>query len=154
MKSDLSRSAASSASLRSRSAVSMRKRSVTSAKVTRRGAVGQRRQAKRQDGAVVALDFAQIARRAARPRRWPGSAGPTSRRRRNLSAQAAAMARTCGSPRNSSALRSQMRAKAALCSFSLAVGTEHRDAFLQRVERRRLHLDQGVVVGFQRRAFR
>ena len=31
-----------------------------------------------------------------------------------------------------------------------AVGPEHGHAFDQRVQRRRLHLDQGVVVGFQR----
>ena len=34
-----------------------------------------------------------------------------------------------------------------------AVGAEHGDAFLQRVERRGLHLDQRVVGAFQRELF-
>ncbi len=47
-----------------------------------RGAIGQRRQGQRQDGAVAALDIAQVAllRRAGDD--LPGSAGPTSRCRR------------------------------------------------------------------------
>ncbi len=34
--------------------------------------------------------------------------------------------------------------------LQLAVGAEHGDAFAERIQRRRLHLDQGVVVAFQR----
>ena len=117
------------------------------------GAIGQRRQGQRQDGAVAALDFAHVAllRRAGddlldQPVPHLAIAEFAGR-------ASAAMVRTCGSPSSSSALMSQMRAKAALCSFSAPVRPEHRDAFDQRVERGGLHLDQGVVVGFQRQLF-
>ena len=63
------------------------------------------------------------------------------------------MARTCGSP--AQILRRQVpdAGEGGIVQLQLAVGAEHGDAFLQRVERRRLHLDQRVVVAFQRQAF-
>ena len=151
MKSDLRRSAASSPSLRSRRALSMRKRSVTSLKVTRVAPSGS---------GEVDSDRMERSERSTSPRsraagaraRWPGSTGPRWRCRRSLSRDSAAMVRTCGSPSRSSRSNSQMRAKAALCSFSLPSGPNTATPSLERVQRGGLHLDQGVVVAFQGQA--
>ena len=72
----------------------------------------------------------------------------------NLSRDSAAMVRTCGSPSRSSALEFPDAGEGGIVQLQLAVGTEHRHAFAQRVQRGGLHLHQGVVVAFQGRCAR
>ena len=153
MKSDLSRSAASSASLRSRSALSMRKRSVTSAKVTRVAPSGSGDRP--SDRMVRSLRSTSPRSRAWR--RLPETIAWISRSHIAPSPNLRGAERRDGAHMRLAAqfLRLQIpdAGEGGVVQLEPAVGTEHRHAFHQRVEGGGLHLDQGVVVGFQRQLF-
>ena len=148
MKSDLRRSAASSASLRSRSAVSMRKRSVTSAKVTRLAPSG--RGERPSDRMVRSLRSTSPRSRGDAGFRDDGLDQPVPHR---------AVAELGGRQRGDGAhmrfalqlfrLEIPDAAESGIVQFQASIRSEHRHAFAQRVERRRLHLHQRVVVGLQ-----
>ena len=155
MKSDFNRSAASSASPRSRSAASMRKRSVMSVKVTRLA----------PSGSGAQRQFQGWCGRCARPR--PRSLLLRPRRRRHLLDQLVphpGLAETLGrQARDLAHMRLALEfvggeipdaavAKAALLEFQPPVrGSEHRDAFFQDVQRRRLHLLRRLETGASQR---
>ena len=152
MKSDFSLSAASSASPRSRSALSMRKRSVTSAKVTSVAPSGSGDSV--SDRMVRSLrSTSPMSRCCAAPETicWISRShiSPSPNLRVALSRDAADMRLAL------QFVLAQVpdAGEGGIVQLQRAVGPEHRDAFDQRVERGGLHLDQRVVAGFQRQLF-
>ena len=112
------------------------------------GAIGEGEETQRQDGAIVALDLAQIAGDAGfRDMAWISRShiGPLP----NLAVAGAGDGADMRFAFQLFRLEIPDAAESGIVQFQASIRSEHRHRFAQRVERCRLHLHQRVVVGLQ-----